>query len=166
MTYHFWTSGSLGFSYWIYQQILMGWTCSKSLRSSCLGWLPVSRIRRNWWWLKTWFWSPNFLTCPILLLVNFYSFQEWNHGYEGVISNTSLKFRNNHWPQFQKVISEVLPAVPQTADSLHRLKWWLLGNAQPVTKFIFHCKPSCKLQNMPLHTYMHVRTCTHAMTFW
>jgi hypothetical protein len=45
----------------------------------------------------------------------------------------SLKFRNNHWPQFQKVIPAVLPAVPQTADSFHKLKWWLLGNAQPVT---------------------------------
>lgn len=33
----------------------------------------------------------------------------------------------------QKVIPAVLPAVPQTADALHKLKWWLLGNAQPVT---------------------------------
>lgn len=79
MTYHFRASGSLGFSYWISEQILTGWTCSKSLRSSCLGWLPMSRIRRNYWWLKTWLWSPNFLTCLILLLVNSYSFQEWNH---------------------------------------------------------------------------------------
>jgi hypothetical protein len=53
----------------------------------------------------------------------FYYRKKWNHSYEGVISSISLKFRNNHWPRFQKFIPAALPVVPQTADSLHKLKW-------------------------------------------
>jgi len=63
----------------------------------------------------------------------FYHRKKWNHSYKGVISFISPKLRNKHWPQFQKVIPAALPVVPQTAGSLHKLKRWLLGNAQPVT---------------------------------
>jgi hypothetical protein len=63
----------------------------------------------------------------------FYHRKKWIHSYKGVISSISLKLRNNHWPRFQQVIPAELLVVPQTAGSLHKLKWWLLGNAQPVT---------------------------------